>query len=85
MMEGSLHTNTYESHICSMIREDMRHMFTTRLISGIVLVVIALVTIITGGPLLLATLLFVSLVGMHELYGAMGIVRPNSAQIRSEL
>ena len=84
MMEGSLHTNTYESHICSMIREDMRRMFTTRLISGIILVIIALVTIITGGPLLLATLLFVSLVGMHELYGAMGIVRPNPAQIQVE-
>ena len=67
-----------------MIREDMRHMFTTRLISGIVLVIIALVTIIAGGPLLLMTLLFVSLVGMHELYGAMGIVRPNSAQIQAE-
>ena len=67
-----------------MIREDMRHMFKTRLISGIVLVIIALATIIIGGPLLLITLLFVSLVGIHELYGAMGIVRPNSAQIQAE-
>ena len=67
-----------------MIREDMRHMFKTRLISGIVLVIIALATIIIGGPLLLITLLFVSLVGIHELYGAMGIVRPNPAQIQAE-
>jgi hypothetical protein len=37
-----------------MIREDMRHMFKTRLISGIVLVIIALATIIIGGPLLLS-------------------------------
>ena len=59
-------------------------MFTTRLISGIVLVIIALVTIIAGGPLLLATLLFVSIVGMHELYGAMGVVRPNPAQKQVE-
>lgn len=43
-------------------------MFVTRLISGIVLVAIALITIITGGPVLLITLLAVSLVGMHELY-----------------
>ena len=67
-----------------MIREDMRHMFKTRLISGIVLVIIALATIIIGGPLLLLTLLFVSLVGMHELYGAMGIVKPNPAQKQAE-
>lgn len=43
-------------------------MFWTRLASGIVLVVIALATIITGGPVLAVTLLLVSLVGVHELY-----------------
>ena len=43
-------------------------MFVTRLISGIVLVAVALATIITGGPVLFFTLLAVSLIGMHELY-----------------
>ncbi len=48
-------------------------MFKTRLISGIVLVAIALVTIIVGGPLLYGVLLLISLIGMHELYRAVGI------------
>lgn len=43
-------------------------MFVTRLISGIVLVAIALVTIISGGPVLAVTLLLVSLIGVNELY-----------------
>lgn len=48
-------------------------MFRTRLISGIVLVLIALVVIITGGPLLAATLLAISLIGVNELYRALNI------------
>lgn len=48
-------------------------MFKTRLISGIVLVLIALVTIITGGPVLFATLLIISLIGMSELYKVFGV------------
>lgn len=43
-------------------------MFKTRLLSGIVLVAIALVVIITGGNLLLGAMGAVSLVGMYELY-----------------
>jgi phosphatidate cytidylyltransferase len=43
-------------------------MFKTRLISGIVLVVIALVVIITGGNLLLGVTALISLIGMFELY-----------------
>lgn len=43
-------------------------MFKTRLLSGIVLVVIALGTIITGGYVLLGTLLIISMIGMYELY-----------------
>lgn len=43
-------------------------MFKTRLLSGIVLVLIALVTIISGGYLLWATLFLVSLVGLMEIY-----------------
>lgn len=43
-------------------------MFKTRLLSGIVLVIIALFTIISGGDILFGTLLVISLIGMTELY-----------------
>ena len=43
-------------------------MFKTRLISGIVLVILALATIICSGPVLLVTLIGVSCIGMQELY-----------------
>lgn len=43
-------------------------MFKTRLLSGILLVIIALVTVISGGPVLFATVLLISLIGMSELY-----------------
>lgn len=43
-------------------------MFKTRLLSGILLVIIALVTIISGGDVLFATVLLISLIGMMELY-----------------
>lgn len=43
-------------------------MFKTRLLSGIILVVIALFLVITGGNILLGGLLAVSLIGMYELY-----------------
>ena len=46
-------------------------MFKTRLISGIVLVIIALATIISGSWILFFTLLAVSLIGMRELYKVM--------------
>ena len=59
-------------------------MFVTRLVSGIVLVAVALATILLGGPVLLATILFITLVGMHEFYGAMRIVKPNRAQKKVE-
>ena len=48
-------------------------MFRTRLISGIVLVLIALVVIISGGPVLAATLFIISVIGLNELYRALGI------------
>lgn len=48
-------------------------MFKTRLISGIVLVVIALATIISGSWILFFTLLAVSLMGMRELYKVMRV------------
>lgn len=43
-------------------------MFKTRLISGIVLVALALLLIITGGNVLLGALCVISLIGMFELY-----------------
>lgn len=43
-------------------------MFKTRLLSGIVLVLIALFTLISGGRILFATLFIISLIGMNELY-----------------
>ena len=48
-------------------------MFRTRLISGIVLVIIALATIISGGIVLWATLLGLSIIGLGEVYRAMGL------------
>lgn len=43
-------------------------MFKTRLISGIVLVILALILILTGGDVLLVTTLAISYIGMFELY-----------------
>lgn len=43
-------------------------MFKTRLLSGIVLVILALLFIINGGYLLLTVLGIISLIGMYELY-----------------
>lgn len=48
-------------------------MFVTRLISGIILVLVSLVTIITGGAILWGTLLIVSLIGLRELYQAVKV------------
>ena len=48
-------------------------MFKTRLISGIVLVIIALATIISGSWILFFTLRAVSLIGMRELYKVMKV------------
>ena len=48
-------------------------MFRTRLISGIILVILALVTILCGGGVLAVTLFLVSLAGVRELYQAVGV------------
>ena len=48
-------------------------MFKTRRISGILLVIAALLTIISGGYVLFFTLVCISLIGMQELYKAMGV------------
>lgn len=52
-------------------------MFKTRLISGIMLVLIALLTIISGNMVLWMTLLCVSAIGMQELYRAMKVHEKN--------
>ena len=56
-------------------------MFKTRLLSGIVLVILALVTIISGGTVLWATCLILSLIGLHELYRAVGIETPQNKML----
>ncbi|WP_099468841.1 phosphatidate cytidylyltransferase [Konateibacter massiliensis] len=43
-------------------------MFKTRLLSGIILIIIALLTIISGGDILFGTTLIISLIGLSELY-----------------
>ena len=48
-------------------------MFKTRLFSGIILVALALALVISGGDILLFSLLAISLVGMFELYRVVGI------------
>ena len=48
-------------------------MFVTRLISGIVLVAVALLTICSGGWILYGILTIVSLIGMFELYRAVKV------------
>jgi len=48
-------------------------MFKTRLLSGILLVIIALATIISGGDVLFATLLLISFIGMTEIYKVLEI------------
>ena len=48
-------------------------LFGVRLRSGIILVAVALLTIITGGYVLAGTLLCVSLIGLGELYRATGV------------
>ncbi len=50
-------------------------MFKTRLLSGILLVILALFTIISGGPILFGTLLVISLIGMTEIYKVLDINR----------
>lgn len=48
-------------------------MFKTRLLSGILLVIIALATIITGGDVLFGTILLISIIGMTEIYKILDI------------
>lgn len=48
-------------------------MFKTRLLSGILLVIIALIIIVAGGDILFATILAISIIGMTEIYKILDI------------
>ncbi|SCW27906.1 phosphatidate cytidylyltransferase [Lachnospiraceae bacterium C10] len=48
-------------------------MFKTRLLSGIVLVILALLFIITGGDVLLASTLVISMIGLFEFHRALSL------------
>ena len=48
-------------------------MFTTRLVSGIILVIIALFVVVNGGSILFLTTGMISLIGLFELYRVMQI------------
>ena len=48
-------------------------MFWVRLRSGIILVILALITMFAGGKILLATMIFLSVIAYWELGGATGV------------
>ena len=48
-------------------------MFTTRLISGIILVILAVLVVSAGGNILFAVTTMISLIGLFEFYRVMGI------------
>lgn len=54
-------------------------MFKTRLLSGIILVAVALFLFLTGGDVLLFSLLAISLIGMFELYRVVGMEKSAAA------
>ena len=56
-------------------------MFTTRLISGIILVLLAVVVVGKGGGLLFAVTGIISLIGLFELYRALDIHRRSIAVV----
>lgn len=56
-----------------MLSKFLNKSFFERLISGIILVLIALVTIITGGDVLLATVGIISVIGLFEMNRVFGI------------
>lgn len=56
-------------------------MFTTRLVSGIILVILALVLVTTGGGVLFAAVATISLIGMFELYRVMKLEKTPLAAV----
>ena len=57
-----------------------KNMFKARLISGIVLVALAVGTVLLGGPVLILTVAFLTFVGMWELYSAVGLTGATLAE-----
>lgn len=55
-------------------------MFGERLISGIILLAIMIFAVITGGNILFAAVLIISMIGLYELYHAIGIVKSSLAK-----
>ena len=58
--------------------------FVTRLISGVILVILALLIICSGGWILFAAALILSVIGMSELFRALGIrtgTKPNRLEL----
>lgn len=53
-------------------------MFVVRLRSGIILVALALLTIISGGTILAGTTMCISIIGLSELYRAVGVQKKGS-------
>lgn len=58
-------------------KDEVSHMFYKRALSSVVLVILALAVILTGGPVLAAVLLMLSLVAFFELTKAVGIHEKN--------
>ena len=56
-------------------------MFTTRLISGIILVILSLLIVGQGGLLLFGVTALISLIGLMELYRAIGIQKRSLAAV----
>ena len=48
-------------------------MFKTRLLSGIILVILTILSVVLGGDVLLTVVGCVSLIGMFELYRVLGV------------
>ncbi len=57
------------------LQRKVRTMFKTRLLSGIILVIIAVASVICGGYLLYGVTLAISLIGMYEFYRACDMER----------
>ena len=57
-----------------------RAMFTTRLISGIILVLLSVVVVGQGGVLLFGVTALISAIGLFELYRVLGIERKSLAR-----
>lgn len=56
-------------------------MFRTRLVSGIVLLLLALILVIAGGPILALSTCAVSIIGMYELYRVFGLEKSLPANL----